>query len=43
MEFNTQMVELIADGDNVLGALIECNGQRQRVRGERRDLGLGRV
>ncbi|MEC8468805.1 MAG: FAD-binding protein [Pseudomonadota bacterium] len=32
LEFNTQMVELIADGDNVLGALIECNGQRQRVR-----------
>ncbi|MEC7517812.1 MAG: FAD-binding protein [Pseudomonadota bacterium] len=32
LEFNTQMVELIADGDNVLGALIECNGQCQRVR-----------
>ena len=32
LEFNTQMVELIADGDNVLGALIECNGQLQRVR-----------
>ena len=32
LELNTQMVELIADGDNVLGALIECNGQRQRVR-----------
>ena len=26
------MVELIADGDTVLGAVIECNGQRQRVR-----------
>ena len=32
LEFNTQMVELIADGDTVLGAVIECNGQRQRVR-----------
>ncbi|NCG06788.1 MAG: FAD-binding protein [Gammaproteobacteria bacterium] len=32
LEFNTQMVELIADGDAVLGAVIECNGQRQRVR-----------
>ena len=32
LEFNTQMVELIADGDSVLGAVIECNGQRQRVR-----------
>ncbi len=32
LEFNTQMVELIADGDTVMGAVIECNGQRQRVR-----------
>jgi 3-oxosteroid 1-dehydrogenase len=32
LEFNTQMVELIAEGDTVLGAVIECNGQRQRVR-----------
>ena len=32
LEFNTQMVELIAEGDSVLGAVIECNGQRQRVR-----------
>jgi 3-oxosteroid 1-dehydrogenase len=32
LEFNTQMVELIADGDTVLGAVIECNGQRQNVR-----------
>ncbi len=32
LEFNTQMVELIADGDTVLGAVIECNGQHQRVR-----------
>ena len=32
LEFNTQMVELIADGDTVQGAVIECNGQRQRVR-----------
>jgi len=32
LEFNTQMVELIADGDTVLGAVIECKGQRQRVR-----------
>jgi 3-oxosteroid 1-dehydrogenase len=32
LEFNTQMVELIADGDTVLGAVIECNGQLQRVR-----------
>ena len=32
LEFNTQMVELIADVDTVLGAVIECNGQRQRVR-----------
>ena len=26
------MVELIAEGDSVLGAVIEWNGQRQRVR-----------
>ena len=32
LEFNTQMVELVAEGDSVLGAVIECNGQRQRVR-----------
>ena len=32
LEFNTQMVELVAEGDTVLGAVIECNGQRQRVR-----------
>ena len=32
LEFNTKMVELIAEGDSVLGAVIECNGQRQRVR-----------
>ncbi len=32
LEFNTQMVELIADGDTVMGAVIEGNGQRQRVR-----------
>ena len=32
LEFNTQMVELIAEGDSVLGAVIECNGQRQWVR-----------
>jgi 3-oxosteroid 1-dehydrogenase len=32
LEFNTKMVELIAEGDTVLGAVIECNGQRQRVR-----------
>ena len=32
IEFNTQMVELIADGDAVLGAVVESNGQRQRIR-----------
>ena len=32
IEFNTQMVELIADGDVVLGAVVESNGQRQRIR-----------
>lgn len=32
LEFETQMVELVADGDAVLGAVIECNGHRQRVR-----------
>ena len=32
LEFHTQMVELVAEGDTVLGAVIECNGQRQRVR-----------
>ena len=32
IEFNTQMVELIADGDAVLGAVVESNGRRQRIR-----------
>ena len=32
LEFNTKLVELIADGDSVLGAVIDCNGKRQRVR-----------
>ena len=32
IEFNTQMVELIADGDAVLGVVVESNGQRQRIR-----------
>ena len=32
IEFDTRMVELIADGDQILGAVIECQGQRQNVR-----------
>ena len=32
IEFNTRMVELIADGDRVEGAVIEVNGERQRIR-----------
>ncbi len=32
IEFDTRMVELIADGGQILGAVIECQGQRQNVR-----------
>ena len=32
VELETRFVELIADGDEVLGAVIEHNGQRTRVR-----------